>query len=595
MLRFHRICLFILILPACILAGAHISAQDVTDDALFQRARTLFLQEKYVAARLDLNDLVTHYPQSPNIDAARMLLAKTFFRLGDYESARSIAETLRNDTGGNPYTEWADYMIAACGYRLGETGEAAGLLARLAGSTSDELLREHSLQAIRSAILPTAEPGVVEDLLRANNISMIDVNAANPAAEQAAPFMPPAEEWEQGQSLKIGLLTPLSGLNAAMGTDLFRGVQLAVQNHREIDGVPVELVVKDTESNLMTTVSKTRELINEGVAVIIGPLYIEYSIPAALEAQHAGIPFISATVTAEELTDIGRNVFQFNLTPGLQAEALANFAADSLVFKETAVISTNDDWGEKVLDTFTGTFTRLGGTVLATGTIEPGARVYNYDDILMRIRNSAPESTARADSMIIYDSGFGFADTLFINDFSLDEDRRLLPVDTIDCILISALTEDVQKIARQIRDYSINTVLLGDTGWQFDQLQDEDSINGAYIISSMGDLSGVIGSRYYTDDYDVVNRRLDNFNSRKGYDACAVILHCFAQGARSPGTLITALESVRDFRGVSSRITIDPVTHRNTAVDFVQIRDGRLVKFDRRSRYEIISYPYLPE
>jgi len=252
---FFRIWICLLFLPVCIIAGADAaSAQDVTAEALFQRARTQFLQEKYVAARLDLNELVARYPDNPNIDAARMLLAKAYFRLGDYGNAQLTAASLRNSS----YAEWSIYLTAACRYQLGDYSEAAELLARLAGSTSDPSLRAHALQAIRAAILPAADAGSVDALLRANGISMDIVSAAGPIAAEPSPFDAPVEQWVPGSSLKIGLLAPLSGMNASMGADLYRGVQTALQNHHEIDGIPVELLVKDTESDLIVTVLRTR-------------------------------------------------------------------------------------------------------------------------------------------------------------------------------------------------------------------------------------------------------------------------------------------------------------------------------------------------
>jgi hypothetical protein len=62
--------------------------------------------------------------------------------------------------------------------------------------------------------------------------------------------------------------------------------------------------------------------------------------------------------------------------------------------------------------------------------------------------------------------------------------------------------------------------------------------------------------------------------ARKGYDAAAVLVHCLLQGARTPSAITGALTLVRDFRGLTTRITIDPGTRVNTAVDIVRISNG---------------------
>ena len=75
--------------------------------------------------------------------------------------------------------------------------------------------------------------------------------------------------------------------------------------------------------------------------------------------------------------------------------------------------------------------------------------------------------------------------------------------------------------------------------------------------------------------------QLTNNISRKGYDTCAVLLHCLVQGASNPNVIVETLESVRDFRGLSSLFNIDPESHMNTAIEFVQVVNGEYIKVDR--------------
>ncbi|MBA7589686.1 hypothetical protein ES708_31775 [subsurface metagenome] len=103
----------------------------------------------------------------------------------------------------------------------------------------------------------------------------------------------------------------------------------------------------------------------------------------------------------------------------------------------------------------------------------------------------------------------------------------------------------------------------------------------SYIVSSENSLSQSYGSSYFSDNFTARNDELLSIFSKKGYDACAVLIHCIAQGARDPRSLVDRLESVRDFNGLSSRLTINPERHMNTAVDFIHYREDDYTPVER--------------
>jgi len=408
-------------------------------------------------------------------------------------------------------------------------------------------------------------------------------NAEQP--EVAADISPisPAADWIPQSSIKIGLLAPLTGVSSQEGNDLLRGVSAALTNYSVINGKPVELVVEDTESDLIQSVLKTRNLIDKGVIAIIGPVYGESTITSALESNAHGIPFIAPTAPDVGIPSLGEYVFQINNTPIMQAEELARFSSDSLGFTNAVIISSNDWWGKAVTETFTAEFEQRGGKILCTEEFEQGVNRYNYNDILMRIRSTAPESDAIPDSMMVFDYGNAFPDTVIVKPDPKTTPQRLKPVTSIDCILVSALPEEAVNIVRQIRDYHIDAVILGDSGWSDESVAAELGHygEGAYLVMTSTESGGAAGSQYFSDNFRARNAELHTITSRKGYDACAILIHCLAQGAADPLSLKQRLENVRDFGGLTSRYTIDPERRINTALDFVQIQNGRLVRIQR--------------
>jgi len=242
--------------------------------------------------------------------------------------------------------------------------------------------------------------------------------------------------------------------------------------------------------------------------------------------------------------------------------------------KTTAVIASKDEWGETVADVFGSAVRSRGGRIVKTAFVEPNASLQDINPLIMSIRDQAPATTALPESTIVIENGTAYPDTIVVKlDPSTYGPQRIANVTTIDGVLISALCRDAVLIAQHLDDYNIRTTLLGDSGWGSEDVAEIGgvSVDGAYIVAP---------SDYYHDDaaMDRYNITLQDIVAKKGFDALALLASCIADGASDPESLVLKLESVRDFGGISSSITIDPKRHKNTAVTFVRIRDGRYEK-----------------
>ncbi len=560
-------------------------AQDDDAEAIFRRGSVLFKQGKYVSASLDFKNVVNNYSSNPWAIPAYMMLAKTFFNLEEFEMAESTAIKLRTQYPKSSFVEWTYYLTAACKFRLKELDEAASILSRLASTTNDESLRLKSLSAISNSILPTIDKDVIYKILDENGIKLSELenlkqfdiiseqnNIDNIITDSGTVQI--MKKWEAGLTFKIGLLSPLTGIDSDLGIQLLKGVQAILGENKYAEGKRIELIVEDIESDPVTAVLKTRKLIEQGVIAIIGPVLSNTTIPAAVESQAHGIPFIAPTATDIRLTSIGRYIFQLNLNPVVQAEALADFAVNTLHFSNFAVIAVNDWWGAAVGDRFSREMEKNGAVKILTGYLDQNMSL--SDNILMNIRENAPLSEATINNIIIVNNGTAFPDTLFFKqDIIYHGERRLGPINTIDCILVSATSEEAIRIASLIMEYNINTVILGDSGWWSNEKTLESGgkyIEGAFIVAPAGELSGGSGLSFFTNVPGSLLK--PDIPFMKGADACNILIHCLQNGARDPDTLVEMLESIRDYKGISSQISIDPENHTNRAVEFIWINNG---------------------
>ncbi len=74
------------------------------------------------------------------------------------------------------------------------------------------------------------------------------------------------------EKIKIGLLIPLTGENSKIGKSIIKSIRLAVN---KIDNSIIEIIPKDTKSNPTITLRNAMELKQQGIKIIIGPVFNE--------------------------------------------------------------------------------------------------------------------------------------------------------------------------------------------------------------------------------------------------------------------------------------------------------------------------------
>ena len=74
------------------------------------------------------------------------------------------------------------------------------------------------------------------------------------------------------EKIKIGLIVPLSGENLIIGEKIIKSTRMAVN---KIDDEKIEIIPKDTKSNPIDALKVSKELYEDGVRIIIGPVFNE--------------------------------------------------------------------------------------------------------------------------------------------------------------------------------------------------------------------------------------------------------------------------------------------------------------------------------
>ena len=72
------------------------------------------------------------------------------------------------------------------------------------------------------------------------------------------------------EKIKVGLIVPTSGEYSQLGNSIIKSVRLAIN---KIDDNRFEIIPKDTKSNPIDTLKVSKQLHNQGVRIVIGPVF----------------------------------------------------------------------------------------------------------------------------------------------------------------------------------------------------------------------------------------------------------------------------------------------------------------------------------
>ena len=165
-----------------------------------------------------------------------------------------------------------------------------------------------------------------------------------------------APAWAQ-QTIKIGLVTALSGQSARAGEAITRGVQVAIDEINAKGGLRVgnqsrklELLRRDDESIPAKGVIAARELyFKEKVAVLIGGLDSPVALAIVPIANDNKLPFMDPWAAGTPITKNGAKdnyVFRVSAVDELVDKAMLQYAQKTYNARKPGMILVNNPWGE---------------------------------------------------------------------------------------------------------------------------------------------------------------------------------------------------------------------------------------------------------
>jgi branched-chain amino acid transport system substrate-binding protein len=155
----------------------------------------------------------------------------------------------------------------------------------------------------------------------------------------------------QGAALKVGVLLPRSGLQASIGQDCQRGVDISAGILKDLGLPSLQIINADTETNVDVARSRAEKLISDGAQLLVGAFDSGQSSAIAQVAEQKGIPYVINIAAAPPITEQGyKFVFRNFPTAGtILSDAFANqkeiFEAVGSAPKTAVFMHVNDTFG----------------------------------------------------------------------------------------------------------------------------------------------------------------------------------------------------------------------------------------------------------
>lgn len=341
--------------------------------------------------------------------------------------------------------------------------------------------------------------------------------------------------------IKIGVAVELSGSRGTIGLAIRNGAEMAadqINAEGGINGRPIELLVRDDLGDPETARQVDAELIEEGVAAIIGHVTSQQTKSVLDLINEAKVVLISPTTSSPEFS--GQDDYFFRVMQGNEGfgEALAQYIYDQGI-RELACIydASNEAFAATYWEAAKDKFSALGGEILPAITFY-SAEKPDLNAVITELAAEKPEA-----------------------------------------VLIIASGVDTALLAQYANLQGLDARLYG-SSWA---VTDELLQKGGAAIEGMV-LNGLTNPQDSSEAYlSFQSQYVDRYGVEPGlgashaYEAVIVLAEALRKTNGSTDGLREALTSISDFQGVNGKISIDQYGDVNREFYLVMVENGKFV------------------
>ncbi len=331
------------------------------------------------------------------------------------------------------------------------------------------------------------------------------------------------------KTVSIGAILPLSGDLSFVGTQMQKGIELALS---EYDKDEIKIVFEDDQTyNDIVAINALNKLIDVDKVDVVFNVAVNTikSLDSTLEKNN--IPGIVLWDSNKTIQNLRGDIYGFGYSTEKTGEKMARYVYRKLGIRSVAVITTQDEWSEIISSVFMEKFIGLGGNVTVQKRVAPDEN--DFKSVLLFAKNKKSEA--------VYFPLFSPEPTL--------------------------------KLAKQARELGFETLLTGDG-----------------LVDIGTDSEGVYSTQAWIDDAGFAEKYQNFFGeetspvglsfSGLGYDAVhfimSVVENIVSQGKRiTPENINDEIKNI-EVRGVMGTTSFNKNNKTDRVQSITVVKDGRL-------------------
>ncbi len=370
-------------------------------------------------------------------------------------------------------------------------------------------------------------PSLGDDALQAAFASLSRLNTSAPVKVLKVPM-------KLDEITRVGVLVPLTGRYAKLGTEIRRGIEMALF---KIGNATIEVLFFDTKGGERAAIA-ARDAVETGVEIFIGPLFSE-SVKAAREAiGDADIPMLMLSNNIEVAKT---NNWVLGYPPEQQLDGLLGHAI-TLGKRSFAVIAQDNAFGRRL---WAHANQRLGDF----GLKAEAEQLLNNEEL--NDENNLKKAIRR------------------FSRYVPSAEKGTLPESPFDVVIFAGDPDFALRIAPVLAYYDLGpdrALYLGNSLWDQQPILSEPSLQGGLFASRPTGMDGEFNS-----GWQAIWNQPPGLLSRLGFDSMALVA-ALLQTQRDNWS--KELVSNQGFRGYSGAFRLLPNGRNIRAFELREISNG---------------------
>lgn len=193
--------------------------------------------------------------------------------------------------------------------------------------------------------------------------------------------------------IKLGVMLPLTGDLANLGTSAKAGVEVAIEEINSQGGInnaKITAIIEDSKCQPKDSASIAQKFVSiDKVNAILGDICSGDTLAAAPIVEAAATALISPCSSNPDITNAGDYIFRVFPSDAFQGVHAAEHAKNKLGFKKAAILYINNAYGNGLKETFKKRFVELGGEIAAEEGYSQGSSDLRTQ--LLKLKETSPE------------------------------------------------------------------------------------------------------------------------------------------------------------------------------------------------------------